>query len=493
LPLGWLAFAPAAQGGTPFVAIAETGAVDPDVAVDQAGNAHVVWESDQPGGGPTENRLRYCAIPPGGSACVPATVRTLFPATEPSQAIVGPPSVFVTAANEVIVVSAISVPGDAGTRVFRSSESFAPRIIGPLLDEHALGPGEAISLLSGNAREYFLGPLTGAPANSQRATLPGEPGQLVLGEGTRVAAFAGTRALVVRDTSSGTQFTASNGSDPNSSANWSPAQPITPAGDNPIVASGPAGVVLAYETGSAGNSQFQARTFDGAAFGPPVPISAAGDPIFPDLYADQKTGAFHFLYSDDRRDLRWVTSANGRDWTAANTIVTAAQKPDVDPAAIAGGADHGLIVWNGNPDTGPQTGAGKVWGAWLPELRDQPNSVSVGGRRTVVFGDARHTLRLAIPSCTADPVKARATLARKRRRSRLRTRVLKVVFRLAGERRTDRSAPYRKTIAMPDAEAGGEYTLTSIVTLRVERAERDPKRETLRLTRRFRLCPGGFV
>jgi hypothetical protein len=532
IPLAFLALAPAAHAGDPFVAIAETGAADPDVAIDENGNAHIAWVSDQASGGATEERLRYCIVGPAASACAPQTVRTLFPLTEPSEALVGDPSVFISAAGEVIVVSAITVPGDTGTRVFRSSNNFAPTIIGPLLGEHALGPGSATSLLSENTRQYFLGPFGGASASSSTTTLPGEPGLGVSGEGTRVTAFGGTRALVVRDTNSGTQFTASNGGNPNDAANWSAAQAISPSGDNPIVASGPDGVVLAYETGSASASQFQARTFDGAAFGLGVPISEGDDPIFPDLYADQLSGNFHFVYSDDSRDLRWVVSADGTQWSEPILIVREDQKPDTDPPAIGGGAVGGLVVWNGNPDTGPQTGTGKIWAARLTDIADAdgdgvvdsadpcPDQAGSGGNGcpggarcsevncappadgdkgnpTVVFGDARNTLQVAIPTCDATNLKARSKLKRRRVRQRsgekVVTKVNKVVFKLGGRKKVDTNPPYKKAFRLRNAAPGTTYTMKTIVTLRVTRGDDPPTRKKLKLSRRFRICPGGLT
>lgn len=526
-PLALLALAPSAQAGTPFVAVSEGGADQGDIAVDASGNGHLVWVSNQPTGGVTEERLRYCVIPPDAARCAAASVRTLFPLAEGTTALVDAPDVFVDGSGTVVVVAGISQPGAAGTRAFRSNSDppFAPTIIGPDLHAAALGPtaadgSAAISLLSDNTKEYFLGRLSGDPVGSATVTLPGQFGTAPIGEGTRVAAFGGTRALVVRDGigSGGTsEFVTSNGGDPNVAANWNSPKPLTPSGRNSIVASGPRGLVVVSEITTAAGSQFQARRFDGdAAFSSPaVAVETGTGGVFGDLYADQASGIFHFTYEDGKRDLRWAASLDGVAWRNV-IVVRNAEKTENDPAAVAGHSTGGLVVWDGTnritaarlTAAGTDGGGGGGDDDGTGEDGDgtggrnggrtrcrPPNCAPVeGGNPSETVGNDQHTVDVEIPSCTVSTVKARVSLKRKtvkrRRGKKVVTRVRKVVFRLAKQRRVDKRPPYRKTFPLRHSRAGATYKLKATVKLRVKRGKRPARTTTLRLSRRFRVCTG---
>ena len=109
-----LALAPAAQAATPFTAGTGNGH---DLAVGSDGTGHLVWITDE-----AADRVGYCRIPPGGTACDSESTFLTFPDTCPSASSSGDHAqVFTPAPGEVVILaSCIQCPtGDSSNKTYR--------------------------------------------------------------------------------------------------------------------------------------------------------------------------------------------------------------------------------------------------------------------------------------------------------------------------------------------------------------------------------------
>ena len=109
-----LALAPAAQAATPFTAGAGSGH---DLAVGSDGTGHVVWNIDE-----AEDRVGYCRVPAGGTACDSESTVLTFPGPSPSASSSGDQAqVFTPAPNKVVILaSCIQCPtGDSSNNTYR--------------------------------------------------------------------------------------------------------------------------------------------------------------------------------------------------------------------------------------------------------------------------------------------------------------------------------------------------------------------------------------
>ena len=93
-----LALAPATQAATPFTAGAGNGH---DLAVGSDGTGHVVWNTDEAG-----DRVGYCRIPAGGTACDSESTFLNYPAPSSSASASGDQAqVFTPAPNKVVILA----------------------------------------------------------------------------------------------------------------------------------------------------------------------------------------------------------------------------------------------------------------------------------------------------------------------------------------------------------------------------------------------------
>jgi len=357
LALSALAMIPAsAIAATPFTIVTEDNSGSANVAVDPAGNAHVVWSSRNPG--QSSSRLRYCALPAGQtSECSPQTLYT----EQSGDLLVGNPHVWV-AAGEVIVASGFSLsdPDIGAWATLRRplGGAFPDRptevVSSGSFSDAALGPGNTLSLASGDGTRFINAPLNGPP-NGTAVELDHSVSNVgnSQNEGDIVAAMSGG-AIVVRGDGNTSEFNRGSGS--LVASTWTGAMPLSPAGSQMMATGGPGGIVMAYRASVSGRGQFYARRFDSSSnnFQAPVAISELGGlgsgPIFPDLFANPDTGAFHFIYRDSARDLRWATSTDGVAWTPPALIAESTDVTGSDPANVAVASDGvtGMAVWDDN-------------------------------------------------------------------------------------------------------------------------------------------------
>jgi hypothetical protein len=147
---------PAAHAATSFQI--GTGA-HPDIAVDQSGTAHVVWDENSGQVG-VADPLHYCQLPRGATAC--ASERVLSP---PLEAIGRSSYVFVPTAGRVLVETYRCCGPGEGNYLYESNDggaTFGPaRQIGDIdHDSDAVfGPGETIS--GASVSSYQQMPLAG--------------------------------------------------------------------------------------------------------------------------------------------------------------------------------------------------------------------------------------------------------------------------------------------------------------------------------------------
>jgi hypothetical protein len=497
-----LALTPSAQargggfGVSPSVKSFQVGTGSkPQVAVDASGTAHVVWNvtvsgADQP------DELHYCQVPKGGTACTGEKVLVA-----PLDAIGRASYVFTTNDGRVIVetyrcCNTASTGPRPGNYVFESTDGgqtfSAARQIGNLdhQSDAAFGPGNAIS--GANVEQHQQMPLTGAPASAFAELNTGFPG---IGTHAGIGIFNGTAPVqVISDGNGHTEFNTLTGADANSSASWSGPNPLTPAGDEPVVAGGPAGLVLLYLVGdSASGRTWMARKFDGTTFGTPVSVTEKGDPIFADLYADPVSGAFHAFWTDNGdspNELRWSHSADGLTWSAPQTVVSGTEADDAFNLRVAAGPDGtGLAVWDQNGDSGqvraipliPATdgggGGGNDGSASTPS-----DTVTVGG------GDQELTL-LTPGQCVNPGVKItlRVTSKTKHKLSpKKHVKIVYVVFSVDKKKKKDKKAAFKATFNTNKFKAPSKHKLRAKVRLKPVKGKGKAKTKTLKGT--LKIC-----
>lgn len=353
-----LAATPVAHAGRPFKLASGTGVVDPDVAVDGGGTAHVVW---QPRAG-----VRYCAVPPAATRCDPASVRTLTQLELDDD-----PRVLVTAGGIVLVYAKTDAAPqfDDGGFIWTSNDGFASmnRLRKasssgePPADvdgtDVSLGPGQGLSL-SEDGGDYERIPFGGL-GTPNSASFGDEPQNTLAADfsrgGDQVAATEAV-ASVVRwgPPRRGTSFetfveynTYSGSGDPHSNASWS--RPTRFPGNGAVVAGGPKGIVIAYR----GNRGFPllARKLDPSTLAPGgARTLGRRTDLGNDLWANPATGAFRALFESSGA-LRLARSADGNRWTRSILIVSdralRATRASSGRSVAAGPNGRGLAVWSG--------------------------------------------------------------------------------------------------------------------------------------------------
>jgi hypothetical protein len=490
-----LALAPSAQargggfGVSPAVQSFQVGTGGkPQVAVDANGTAHVVWQvtlngADQP------DELHYCQVPAGATACSGEKVLVA-----PLDAIGRASYVFTTNDGRVIVetyrcCNTASTGPRPGNYVFESSDGgqtfSAARQIGNLdhQSDATFGPGEAIS--GANVEQHQQMPLTGAPASAFAELNTGFPG---------IATHAGigifndtTPVQVLTDGNGHTEFNTLTGGDANSSASWSAPHPLTPAGDEPVVAGGPAGLVLLYLVGDPATGRtWMARKFDGTTFGAPVSVSEKGDPIFADLYADPVSGSFHAFWTDNGdspNELRWSHSPDGLTWSAPQTVLTGTEADDAFNLRVAAGPDgKGLAVWDQNGDKGqvraipliPATGGGG----------DGNDGSASNPSDTVTVGGGDQELTLFTPGKCVNPgvkITLRVTSKTKHKLSpKKHVKIVYVVFSVDKKKKKDKKAAFKATFATKTFKAPSTHKLRAKVRLKPQKGKGKATTKTLK-------------
>jgi hypothetical protein len=326
--------------------------VDPAVAVDANGMAHVVWNVSRPGG---VDELHYCRVPPGATAC--GDERTFTPFSDQSNYDPDGPQVMVGPGGEVVLLTYRVAPFQSLVYVSHGSGapgSFSgPTPIGNLGPEGRPAVLDAarqlvVTVSSSHSGGTFVqaAPITGGVTSAMAQLSSGQKaydGTVIQApDGSYSAAYADfdnvyARTLACAGGCSANQI--------NSASNWGSEVTVTGA-QEPRLASGPTGTFLLYRT-NAGARQWFARQVVATGVGAPQPVSAAGaGAVNRDLFEDQ-AGLLHAVFPDAGTALTYRSSSDGVGWSAPDTLAPTGS-PVAHPRVAASnrpGAFDGFAVW----------------------------------------------------------------------------------------------------------------------------------------------------
>jgi hypothetical protein len=301
--------------------------------------------------------------------------------------------------------------------------------------------------------------------------------------------------------------------------NWTASQAIDQQSENDAaLAGGPGGLVLLYERGTPGQEQYVERKFTGSGWSPATPVSEIGGLRVGDLMQDA-SGRLHAVWINNETHPRWRTSTDGVGW--AQTVTINASE-DMLPGLHVGAAGDGLgfTVWDshvgssgavsdlravplepfdfppqpqqpgesGQAGGGGQTGAGGKAG----DACQAPNCIPAGGNPSSSVGNKSFMAEVVIPSCQTKQVNARVRIEKRKVCGKVVVTVKQVVFRLdCGKRKRDKKPPYTKLFSLTGAKPGSLHTLRAKVSLTVKKGRAKAEKRTLKLSKKFRVCPRG--
>ena len=389
-----LAFASAAQAATPFTAGTGSGQ---DVAVGSDGTAHVVWVT-----GEADNRIGYCRIPAGGSACDSESTFLDFPGAG-SDSPSPHAQVFTPADNKVVILASCHTCPDLPNRTFRYIS----------LNNGVSFPSAGIQVgnLQLNGQAAFINStdvalaVSGATFQGQDDPAPGSTVTASLGQGgsvfdASVAVASATEVVyAVNDlhTVEYRVFTdpGTAGITPaelNNEANWGGVDATkflpNPEGNNQetVLGSGPNGVYLTYLYGTPGENHIGLRKYDPAtdSFSNGTFIEGA-DPIEnsgigESNHSQDASGRLHVVWRSlyDGNRLRYTRSdTTGANFSPAANLAT--RETFFAPKVAAGPAGTGFAVWRGSanairvvalepqPEPAPPGGGGPGGGGPAPD------------------------------------------------------------------------------------------------------------------------------
>jgi hypothetical protein len=490
-----LALTPSAMGGggfgvTPAAQPFSVGTGEfPDMAVDAAGTAHVVWNQDSGSSGTTDP-IHYCRVPRGATACSAETVLSA-----PLDTTGRTTYVFAPSAGRVIVESFRCCGDDAveGNYVFESTDGGqtfgAARRIGNIdhQQDAAFGPGEAISGARADASRtsYQRMPVAGpAPAGQTEFASTG----LTIPTHAAVGIFGGSTPVQVFSDGDAETFVRLKSGDPNVAANWTPPASITPPGGEPRMAGGPAGLVLLDREGEPGARTLVARRFDGTSFGAGAGVTEVGDPIWGDLSAEPGSGAFLAAWvanAESPNELRWRSSADGASWGTQQVALAGDAVDAIAHLQAAAAPDgEGFAVWDegGNnskisviplKEAAP-SGGGGGGGGTDGSATNPSDSVTVGGQQ----------LTLLTPAACVNPgvkITMRVTSKTKQQLSpKKRVKIVYVVFSLDKKKTKDKKAAFKATFKTAGFAPGSTHKLRAKVRLKPVVGKGKKKTKTLK-------------
>jgi hypothetical protein len=484
---------------------------DPDIAVDGAGTAHVVWNDETL---PADSQtVDYCQIPRGATGCTQQ--QTLYTGN------VGAPSeVMLPAPGQVLVLlgADVACPGGGScngvVRSFDGGASFGPvqavsRSFGavdfsPILFESGAavpGPGDTVSYIGGTCCDTgfaFVNASLGGGVESGFAPLDSSGGVA----DASVGLFDG-RPVVASDRFDGRiVWQAYTGSgEMNNAANWTAPQVVDAnSGDSTVdevkLASGPGGLFLMYLRGPSLARQYVVRQFTGSGFGPAVGVSDTGDPIFGDLSEDG-AGRLHALWVDNGaipNTLRWASStAGGVAWGESQTLHDDGDHVYPEDTIAAAPDGQGFAAWESR-EGGPNGSGGELRAIPLEPAASTadpcvlPTCLPSGGEPTKDLGDKHTGIEVSVPSCGSDEVTASFVL--RHRKSKTKVKAKKVIFRLdGGPKIVDKKKPYQQTLHLADTTPGSVHTLTVKAKMKIRKKHHKPKKKVLKLSKDFYYCP----
>lgn len=344
-----------ALGATPFTAGTGDGF---DMAVGYDGTAHVVWRTSE-----ADDRIGYCRVPAGGSACDSESTFLNYPdgasATASGQ---GDLQVFVPETGMIVIYAACTQcpSGDTSTNVYRliSSDNGVTFPVTALVGDISMsGQGDYIG--GGNALAVSGGQFQAFAAGGGPITLGGSPSYVYSASAVRVPAM--NEAVYVVNNLSAVRYRVWNNLSQtptqfNTLANWAPASTLSsPEPDNQEthLSSGGSGLFLSYRSAVAGDSRIGLRRYDPVTngFGAPLYLESGApvddnDPNMPHHEQDY-SGRLHAVWRTlhDGGRLRYTRSDDGgASFTAPGNL--AAGESFLDPMVDAGTAGTGFAAWH---------------------------------------------------------------------------------------------------------------------------------------------------
>lgn len=322
----------------------------PAIAVDDSGTGHIAWTESVPAG---DDRLVYCRLPRGASACAQTQAFTLPAEGGEPEVLLGEGEVILVTRHCCTLASARGEiwalrSGDGGTTFS------APVMIGDTDTFHggfAYGPGTGQVSAVGAPTEgvlYQAEPLTGpAVPYTQRALLL---------EGVAPASASSvamldplTPAVSYSDFDGQSFARIYDGSGSyNDAANWLPPTPAL-AGDESGLAGGLRGLYMVRRTGEPAARKYVVDRYDQTtgAFGSTKRVSPAGDPIFRDFIEDAG-GNLHAVWvqnDEEKEPLYLRQSSDGQTWQELQRLAKTSDDA-YNLRAGAGSDGGGWAVWN---------------------------------------------------------------------------------------------------------------------------------------------------
>jgi len=360
-----LALAPAADAATPFTAGTGHGH---DLAVGNDGTGHAVWLQDET----PSDRVHYCRVPGGGSACDSESTILSFPGSGANAN--GDAQVFTPVANKVVIVASCWACGTGGitdrTYLWISLNNGADFTGAAEVGNNLHINGQAGYINGGNMTLGTEGsqfqmtdaavpsPDTAKAALSSSGLFVYKP-SVVFNDALDLTVWAvsdlDTIKFAYRADATPTAVELNN------VANWQTEKLLSGAeGDNDEthLSTGPNGIFLSYKWFVANDNRLGLRKFDAATntFGAPTYVEGP-DPIdnnsldYP-YHSQDGSGRLHFvwrtLYDDNR--LRYTRSDDGGA-TFTPVANLAIKESFFDPIVEASPAGSGFAAWTGNGES----------------------------------------------------------------------------------------------------------------------------------------------
>ncbi len=345
----------------------------PNVLVDAAGTAHIVWNETVPAGG---DQLHYCRLPRGASACAASSVLNVDqPAVDGNDATNnidtdGPRALAI--GDELLVLSnrgpnLVPVPGcidpdpsaceqsdsndylftseDGGTtfgapgRIGTNPATFGAATFGgesPFIATLSSPPGQGLTFQASHAGQYATDAASfgeaAAGGNGSCCLLAVDPAT-----GHPAVALSHDGQVVVREW---------NGTgSPNDTTQWSTSAAV-PGSGQPALAANAGGLYVAVNACDTCDQTIVRRVVAGK-LGPAVPIGAASNEL---TLAGGATSAVDAIFDtrDDGGQLVLRHSADGTVWSAPQVLATGGAHDD--PRAGVGPDGGGIAVWAAGSD-----------------------------------------------------------------------------------------------------------------------------------------------
>jgi hypothetical protein len=411
------ALAPAAHAATPFTAGTGNGH---DLAVGADGTGHLVWMTDE-----TNDRVGYCRIPAGGSACDSESTFLSFPLATTASGAGDHAQVFTPAPNKVVILASCTQCPSSPNRTYRFTSTnngvdFGAGVeIGTLRlngQSAYVGPNDVALSVSGR---LFQGQSSSSTTTERQA---GSTASSVYDAAVARVPSAGDQAVYTVNNLDAVEYRRFDGpSNPPSifdlsqDANWWPAQFLSGAegnNDETHLSSGPSGLYLTYRYGQPTENRVALRKFDAGTgtFGSPTYIEGP-DPIensglAESFHSQDAFGRLHVVWRTlyDGNRLRYTHSdTSGANFTAAANLAT--RETFFSPQVEAGPDGNGFAAWRSgstirvvpiDPQPEPSAGPGPGGGgpdttpptAGTPRIADPTLTPGQGTRFTFTSSEA---------------------------------------------------------------------------------------------------------